>query len=148
MKINKYLKKLGLKQYDMPGYYDEKLENHPHLCDTPGADIRNKEDKEGFCGYEFFNLGDTLDLYIYSKLCWFREHCADIVTPGCFCSYHTQSEKQRQMSHKAWLKTLDEIIEGFRISIVGFTEGQEGIEKLKIQKARHLLAEFWDCLWY
>lgn len=148
MKINKYLKKLGLKQYDMPGYYNEDLENHPHLCDVPGADIRNKEDNEGFCDYEFFNLEHTLDLIIYSKLCYFREHCADFGTPSCFSSWHTQTEKQREMSHKAWLKTLDEIIEGFRISIVGFTEGQEGIEALKIQKARHLLAEFWSCLWY
>ena len=53
MKINKYLKELGLTEYDLPGNYypDLKLEEG-----AVAADIRNKEDEEGFCSYEFFSL--------------------------------------------------------------------------------------------
>lgn len=52
------------------------------------------------------------------------------------------------MPQKLWLEILDQIIEGFKIAIVGLTEGQEGIDQFKIDRARHLLAEYWDCLWY
>ena len=58
MKINKYLKELGLEQKDMPGYYN------PNLKDSSaGSDIRNKEDEEGFCDYEFFSLDYSMALY-------------------------------------------------------------------------------------
>lgn len=146
MKINKYLKKLGLKQEDMPGYYDPKLKN-----DSPGADPRNKEDEEGFCSYEFFNLDHTLDLIIYSKLCYFREHIADLATPGHLLSYgysNNLTEDQKEAPHKLWLQIVDEMIKGFKVSIVGIREGYEGIDAYKIRRARQLLIEYWDCLWY
>lgn len=149
MKLNKYLKELDLEQEDLPNYYNPKLDISEDC--RPGADPRNEEDEEGFSGYEFFNLDRTLNLFVYSKLCYYREHIADLVTPGELTSlgYKVDDlEEQREAPHKLWLQILDEIIEGFKISIVGYQDGMEGIEAFKVKKARHLLAEYWDCLWY
>lgn len=149
MKINKYLEELGLIQMDMPGYYNPEEINEENKG-LPGADCRNQEDEQGFCSYEFFNLDYTLNLFVYSKLCYYREHIAELVTPGRFCANFSseKSEEQEKMPQKLWLEILDQIIEGFKIAIVGLTEGQEGIDQFKIDRARHLLAEYWDCLWY
>lgn len=149
MKINKYLEELGLTQMDMPGYYNPE-EINEKTEGLPGADCRNQEDEQGFCSYEFFNLDYTLDLFVYSKLCYYREHIAELATPGRLCANFSseKSEEQEKMPQKLWLEILDQIIEGFKIAIVGLTEGQEGIDQFKIDRARHLLAEYWDCLWY
>ena len=87
---------------------------------------------------------------MYSKLCYYRKHIAELVTPGRLCANFSseKSEEQEKMPQKLWLEILDQIIEGFKIAIVGLTEGQEGIDQFKIDRARHLLAEYWDCLWY
>lgn len=147
MKNNKYLKELGLEWYDLPGNYKEKLETNEQLCDRPGADCRNQEDKEGFCEREFFNLDYTLSLYIYSKLCYFREYIADIAIPGCLISHSLErNEENQQKDSELWKKILDEIIEGFKLSIIGDVSDSE--VRYKITHARRLLAEYWDCLWY
>lgn len=154
MKINKYLKELGLNWYDMPGIYDEKLNDIDSLCDKAAADPRNEEDEEGFCGYEFFSLDYTLSLFIYSKLCYFREHIADISTPGCLCSYNnykfTQEEREKQSvaAHNKWLSIVDKMILAFKLKITGIREGFEGIDRAAIQEGMHLFAEYYDCLWY
>ena len=153
MKINKYLKELGLEWYDMPGVYDKKL-NDIGLCDKAAADPRNEENEEGFCGYEFFSLDYTLSLFIYSKLCYFREHIADISTPGCLCTYsyssftHEEREYYNKVAHNKWLSIVDKMILAFKLKITGIREGFEGIDRAAIQEGMHLFAEYYDCLWY
>lgn len=151
MKLNKYLKELGLTQMDMPNYYNKNLAEKKKYKDKPGADFRNKENKEGFSTYEFFNLDRTLDLFVYSKLCYYREHIAELCTPGHLVPYsfnNNLTKDQKEAPQKLWLQIVDDIIEGFRISIVGVRDGYEGIDTFKIKKARRLLAEHWDCFWY
>ena len=97
--------------------------------------------------YEFFNLGYTLDLYIYSKLCYFREYIAVICTPGRFISkLGDRSNKDQEKDNELWLSVLDQIIEGFKLSIAG--DLNEAEDRYKIVSARQLLAEYWDCLWF
>lgn len=146
MKINKYLKELGFEWYDLPGTYQEGNENIKEISETAAGDCRNWESEEGFCGYEFFNLDFTLSLFIYSKLCFFREFCADYGTPSCIC-YHAVTEEEHENAHKFWLNILDEMIEGFKLSIAPGA-ANNGINNYKVNHARRLLAEYWDCLWY
>ena len=62
VKYNKYLKELGLNKNDYPFNIVE-------------GDERYFEDEDGFKNSEFFSLDYSLSLYIYSQLCYFREHC-------------------------------------------------------------------------
>lgn len=78
----------------MPGNYNPALD----FGDCPASDPRNEEDEEGFCGYEFFSLDHSLALYIYPRLCLFREYCADFGTPGCFC--HNKDGSKRKDGHE------------------------------------------------
>lgn len=154
MKLNKYLKELGLNEYDLPGYYNEQLENNEETVDVAGADIRNKEDEEGFCEYEFFNLDRTLSLYIYSKLCYFKEHIADIATPGCLCSFDTtgmtqeEREESQKQAHDKWMSILDKMILAFKLQIVGTTDGREGLDYADIREGMHLFVDYYSCLWF
>lgn len=154
MKINKYLKELGLDWYDLPGNYDEKLINDEKLCDKPAADCRNQEDEEGFCDYEFFSLDHTLSLIIYSKLCYFREYIADIGTPGCLCPIHDyhlpqeEKEKRSQAAHEKWLSIVDKMIKAFKIQIQGEREGYEGIDREAVREGMQLFIEYYHCLWF
>ena len=152
MKINKYLKELGLTEYDLPGNYYPDLELEEGAAAT---DIRNKEDEEGFCSYEFFSLDYTLSLYIYSKLCYFREHIAAFATPGCFCTYRdnifeTEEEKNKahQEAHQLWLSIVDKMIEAFKLKITGVRDGYEGIDNEKIREGMQCFIDYYDCLWY
>lgn len=152
MKINKYLKELGLTEYDLPGNYYPDLELEEGAA---AADIRNKEDEEGFCSYEFFSLDYTLSLYIYSKLCYFREHIADLATPGCLCTYkdsvfETEEEKNKayQEAHQLWLSIIDKMVEAFKLKITGVRDGYEGIDNEKIRKGMQCFIDYYDCLWY
>lgn len=148
MKINKYLKELGLEQEDMPGYYDPKLE-----LDRPAGDQRNEEDEEGFCEYEFFSLDYTLSLYIYSKLCYFREYIP-IGTPGSLCSFHTndlsleEQKKASKIAHDKWLSMIDKMILAFKLKITGVREGYEGVDREAIREGMQLFIEYYDCLWF
>lgn len=147
MKINKYLKEIGIEWYDLPGVYKEELHNDNELCDCPAADCRNEEDEEGFCEYEFFNLDHTLDLFIYPRLCYFREYIAPLAIPSCFISSNRENEEEgRDLDHELWLKVLDEMIEGFKLALVGDEFNAE--VRYKVQHAKRLLAEYWHCLWY
>lgn len=155
MKINKYLKELGYEWYDMPGVYDEKLqETNPDLYGVAATDCRNEEDEEGFCGYEFFSLDYTLSLFIYSKLCYFREYIANISTPGCLCSHNDhnlskeEKEKASNEAHQKWLSIVDKMILAFKIKLKGYREGYEGIDREKEREGMQLFIEYYDCLWY
>lgn len=147
MKHNKYLKEIGIEWYDLPGTYQDGNENKEEINDTAAGDCRNQEDNEGFCGYEFFNLDYTLNLFIYSKLCYFREYIADLATPGCLISHSTdRNNDDQQKDNKLWKKILDEMIDGFKVALIGDLSDSE--VRYKITHARRLLAEYWDCLWY
>ena len=154
MKINKYLKELGLDWYDLPGNYNEKLSQDDKLYDTAAADPRNEEDEEGFCDYEFFSLDYTLSLYIYSKLCYFKEHYAHIGTPGCLSPINNwnKSEEERKAqsmaAHDKWISILNKMIEAFRIQIQGYREGYEGIDREKVREGMQLFIEYYGSLWY
>lgn len=149
MKINKYLKELGLEQEDMPGYYNPDLTE-----DKPASDPRNEEDEEGFCIYEFFSLDYTLSLYIYSRLCYFREHIAVMATPGCLLpikDWNLSVEEKQERSnaaHSKWLSIVDKMIEAFRIQIEGYREGYEGIDREKVREGMQLFIEYYGSLWY
>lgn len=150
MKFNRYLEKLGLTEDDMPGYYNPRCKDDSKAASDP----RNEEDAEGFCSYEFFSLDYTLSLYIYSKLCYFREHIAEIATPGCLTPIHdwNLSKEERiersNAAHNKWLSIVDKMIEAFRIQIQGYREGYEGIDREKVREGMQLFIEYYGSLWY
>ena len=159
MKTNKYLRELGYEWYDMPGsYIDEntakKLGNDNKTSGCLASDCRNEEDEEGFCDYEFFNLDNTLSLYIYSKMCYFRDNIANICTPGCLSSFNTstldkkEKEKISKEGHKKWLEIINKICEAFKLKITGERKGYEGIDGETIREGMQLFIEYYDCLWY
>lgn len=153
MKINKYLKELGYEWYDLPGNYDKKLKEDEELSSSAAADCRNEENDEGFCGYEFFNLDNTLSLFIYSKLCFFREHIVDMTTPGAFISFSRSDDEeirkqQEEEGHQLWLTIVDKMIEAFRIKLKGYRKGYEGIDAEKEREGMQLFIEYYDNLWY
>lgn len=141
MKINKYLKELGLEQKDLPGYYDPNLKDN-----SAGADIRNKEDEEGFCKYEFFSLDYSMALYIYPRLCKFRDEYAKFGTPGCFC-YNHKGEHLKN-GDKIWLKTLDKMILAFKYIITDPNDIDYKRKDKIIKRGLFLFAQYYHCLWY
>lgn len=151
MKINKYLKELGLEWYDLPGNYDGKLHNCGiyELEDSAAADPRNKENEEGFCSREFWNLDYTLSLFIYPRLCYFRENCADTGTPSYFC--YDEEGNEINNANEKWLETIDKMILAFRYLIVmPHWETREELEKIEeiIDEGLTLFLKFYSCLWY
>lgn len=144
MKLNKYLKELGYKWEDLPGNYNPDLKS-----DVAAADIRNKEDDEGFCGYEFFSLDHSLALYIYPRLCYFRDHIMDIAIPGCFTTFgNKNSNKISKEGQRMWHQVIEEMCEAFKLLLVGSKEGYENLDQQKINKGLHLFAEYYSSLWY
>ena len=144
MKMNNYLKELGLKWYDLPGNYNEKLSKNIKLSDVAAADLRNKEDKDGFCDYEFFSLDYSMALYIYPRLCYFRDHIAPMATPGCFSSLGEVKENEGQ---DLWIEILNKMCEAFKLIILG-EAGDNGINLFKVNEGLHLFAEYYLNLWY
>lgn len=148
MKLNKYLKDLGLDWCDLPGNYDGKLHNCSinKIEKSPAADPRNKEDEEGFCKYEFFSLDYSMALYIYPRLCKFRDEYAKFGTPGCFC-YNKKGEPVENGNEK-WIKVLDKMILSFKY-IIKEPEDIDYKEKDRIiKKGLFLFAKYYNCLWY
>ena len=91
LKPNKYLKELG-------------IDEHYWLFDKSNQDDpRYVPDEEGFVDAEHFSLDTSLSLYIYSQLCYFKEHCN-----YCHPSY---------MTAEKWDKCLDDMIVGFKLLI-------------------------------
>lgn len=148
MKLNKYLKDLGLDWCDLPGNYDGKLHNCSinKIEKLPAADPRNKEDEEGFCKYEFFSLDYSMALYIYPRLCKFRDEYAKFGTPGCFC-YNKKGEPVENGNEK-WIKVLNKMILSFKY-IIKEPEDIDYKEKDRIiKKGLFLFAKYYNCLWY
>ena len=92
----------------------------------------NQEDEE-FDPKEFYNLDFTLDMIIYSRIAYFREHFANEGTP---CNFN---------SHEEWLDILDRILIGFKLSLTNDFPNPE--EQKIINNARVLLTKIWSDLW-
>ena len=148
MKINKYLKELGLDWCDLPGNYDGKLHNCgiTKLENSAAADPRNKMDDEGFCEYEFFSLDYSMALYIYPRLCKFRDEYAKFGTPGCFC-YNKNGEPIKD-GNKKWLKTLDKMILAFKCIILDPADVEHEKKSKIVNRGLTLFAQYYNCLWY
>lgn len=142
MKLNKYLKELGYKWEDLPGNYNPAFD----FGDCPASDPRNEEDEEGFCGYEFFSLDHSLALYIYPRLCLFREYCADFGTPGCFC--HNKDGSKRKDGHERWIKELDKMILAFKYILKAPEEKDNKTIERTIKAGLKSFAKYYSCLWY
>ena len=92
LKPNKYLKELG-------------IDEHYWLFDKSNqGDLRYVPDEEGFVDAEHFSLDASLSLYIYSQLCYFREHCMYGSPMG--------------MPFEKWQEIIDAMIEAFELLIV------------------------------
>lgn len=141
MKLNRYLKELGLTWYDLPGNYDPEIKKNHYreMYRTAAANPANKEDDEGFCEYETYSLNFNLDLILYSKISYFREFYAPKVIPVEFIQEDCQDD------NSVWLSTLDEILEGLKLAIL---QEDDAISRAKITKARQLLAVYWNNLWW
>lgn len=179
MKMNKWLKELGLTWYDLPGNYIPKTNWKMRLkrrlyrikcgicysfssledyapdyredMNYAAFDKRNKDDSRGFCEYEFFSLDYSMTLYIYPRLCEFREKYAHYGTPGCFCVDEEGNDKDG--GNEEWLATLDRMILSFKY-IIKEPETEEwkemGILKQGefIQEGLNLFAKYYQCLWW
>lgn len=134
VKYNKYLKELGISENDYP-------------FNVVKGDERYFEDEDGFKSSEFFSLDYSLSLYIYSQLCYFREHCLYGYPNG--------------FTEEKWKDTLDKMIEAFKLIILtdqSFEQtmhlsiGERNIisknREKKINYGLKLFAKYFRHLWY
>lgn len=145
LKLNKYLREIGYSEESFP-FKKENEQYYPN--------------KEGFITAEFYNLDHTLNLMIYSYLCYYREYIADKVTAGCFIPMDDINDA-KNIGHKKWLKMLDSMIFGFKVILTADEKKQQellktdktGLELEKLvykrwNKSKKLLCEYWSCLWW
>lgn len=133
VKLNKYLRELGIDENHWL-FNKEDIE----------TDIRYQEDEEGFKDAEFFSLDNSLSLYIYSQLCYFREHCL-VGYPA-------------YLGEEKWKEILDKMIEAFRLMIIGeeiYYHGNDKEKKIlsknaqkKINYGMRLFIKYYHDLWY
>ena len=127
LQLNKYLKELGID------------ENYWLFRDKQLNDNRYKPDEDGFIPAEFWNLDSTFAMYIYSHLCYFKEHC-NVGHPG-------------NMTWKQWNKCLDDMITAFRLlveedKITDYKSMQSKNREKKINYGLRLFAKHMRSLWY
>lgn len=134
IKYNKYLKELGINETDYPFNVIEE-------------DSYYIEDEEGFKKSEFFSLDYSLSLYIYSQLCYFREHCLYGYPNG--------------FTEEKWKDTIDKMIEAFKLIITEDQSFQESMHlnikkrniisknrQKKINYGLKLFVKYYRNLWY
>lgn len=179
MKLNKYLKELGLTWEDLPGNYIPKTAFRARLkrrwykikcgiCysfsaledyapeynayfNKPAFEKSNKENNEGFCRYEFFSLDYSLALYIYPRLCEFKEKYAKYGTPCYFCFDENGKQYPEEYdSNGKWLEVLDKMILAFKLIIKDDAETIEEDEKNEklIKEGLDLFAKYYRSLWW
>lgn len=179
MKLNRYLEELGLDWYHLPGNYvkntsfrerlkrriyrikvgfctmfsslEDRMPEFNETWESQAFDIRNKEDMEGFCEYEFFSLDYSMALYIYPRLCKFRDDYAHFGTPGCLCYDENQKRLSNEEADIRWMEILDKMILAFRYIIQqpDWKDSEELKEINKtIEEGLHLFADYYNCLWY
>ena len=127
LKPNKYLREIGID------------ENFWLFKDAKSGDDRYKPDEDGFVNAEFWNLDSTFAMYIYSHLCYFKEHC-NVGHPG-------------NMTWKQWNKCLDDMITAFRLlveedKITDYKSIQSKNREKKINYGLRLFAKHMRSLWY
>ena len=126
LKPNKYLREIGID------------ENFWLFKDAKSGDDRYKPDEDGFVNAEFWNLDSTFAMYIYSHLCYFKEHC-NVGHPG-------------NMTWKQWNKCLDDMITAFKLLIekenYNLTKIQSKNKEKKIKYGLRLFAKYFNTLWY
>lgn len=127
LKPNKYLREIGID------------ENFWLFKDAKSGDDRYKPDEDGFVSAEFWNLDSTFAMYIYSHLCYFKEHC-NVGHPG-------------NMTWKQWNKCLDDMITAFRLlveedKITDYKSMQSKNREKKINYGLRLFAKHMRSLWY
>ena len=127
LKPNKYLREIGID------------ENFWLFKDAKSDDDRYKPDEDGFVNAEFWNLDSTFAMYIYSHLCYFKEHC-NVGHPG-------------NMTWKQWNKCLDDMITAFRLlveedKITDYKSVQSKNREKKINYGLRLFAKHMRSLWY
>ena len=127
LKPNKYLREIGID------------ENFWLFKDAKSGDDRYKPDEDGFVNAEFWNLDSTFAMYIYSHLCYFKEHC-NVGHPG-------------DMTWKQWNKCLDDMITAFRLlveedKITDYKSVQSKNREKKINYGLRLFAKHMRSLWY
>ena len=127
LKPNKYLREIGID------------ENFWLFKDAKSGDDRYKPDDDGFVNAEFWNLDSTFAMYIYSHLCYFKEHC-NVGHPG-------------NMTWKQWNKCLDDMITAFRLlveedKITDYKSVQSKNREKKINYGLRLFAKHMRSLWY
>ena len=127
LKPNKYLREIGID------------ENFWLFKDAKSGDNRYKPDEDGFVNAEFWNLDSTFAMYIYSHLCYFKEHC-NVGHPG-------------NMTWKQWNKCLDDMITAFRLlveedKITDYKSVQSKNREKKINYGLRLFAKHMRSLWY
>ena len=127
LKPNKYLREIGID------------ENFWLFKDAKSGDDRYKPDEDGFVNAEFWNLDSTFAMYIYSHLCYFKEHC-NVGHPG-------------NMTWKQWNKCLDDMITAFRLlveedKITDYKSMQSTNREKKINYGLRLFAKHMRSLWY
>lgn len=127
LKPNKYLKEIGID------------EDFWLFKDAKSGDSRYQPDEDGFVNAEFWNLDSTFAMYIYSHLCYFKEHC-NVGHPG-------------NMTWKQWNKCLDDMITAFRLlveedKITDYKSIQSKNREKKINYGLRLFAKHMRSLWY
>lgn len=113
MKLNKYLRELGLDEKTWP--FDEIRHNQRKKDAGKKYDDRYIE-HDGFINAETFNLDFTLACIIYSYLCYFRDNCTQISIPVYFL-FQNGKEITTEKAQARWLRVLNQMITGFRLYI-------------------------------
>lgn len=143
--LNKYLKEIGID------------ENYWLFTDRK-VDKRALPDEEGFVLSEFFSLDVSLAIYIYSHLCYFKEHCLHGV-PSCFLYDKNGNHIDFEIGKKKWTKKIDEMIDGFKMVIASdeyiekyINEPDYDKRKIKqnkiIEKGLKVFIKYYFNLWY
>jgi hypothetical protein len=131
--LNKYLRELGINEKYW--LFDKR---------TQEIDERFLPDEDGFVEAATFDLHSTFSLFIYSYMCYFRDHC--LVSYPCGLTF------------EEYKKIIDDIIEGFKLMLIDEKEyrlqDSEGKRKYskrrqrKIDRALRLFAKYYYCLWW
>lgn len=125
VQLNKYLREIGIdEKYWL---FEEEMQKQ---------NSRYVPDEEGFVDAEMFNLNTSLSMYIYSQLCYFRDHCLNGY-PGF-------------MTFEQWQDTLDKMIEAFKLQLeeeVKLIMPSKNRQK-KINYGMRLFIKYYNYLWY
>lgn len=178
MELNQYLKELGLQWEDLPGNYiskvslkirlkrkwyllkrkfwytlnrEDKVPKYNDYYAKPAFDKRNKIKKNGFCNYEFFSLDYSLALYIYPRLCFFRDNYAKYGTPMNFCydeNGHPWEDEDK--GNQEWLKVINKMCNAFKLIIKDDTTNmeEEREHEKQIEEGLQLFAKHYRGLWW